>query len=185
MDDKHISKDATTQTSKNHCRRPVRCSLHGTAIGSVPPSSPTKSRARDALDPHLGPLYDCLAGGECHGVVTLFSLPRAPHRPTPHPVRRPQTAASQRTRPRQSPPLPSPQKPRAHPGRPQRHSLNPDPSETQQLTGLTIDLLDRENAMRAWAARYGSDRLPPIVREYFATAVRVRKALSGLTHHTT
>lgn len=58
------------------------------------------------------------------------------------------------------------------------------PSETQQLKELTIDLLDKENAMRAWAARHGSDRLPPIVREYFATAVRVRKALRGLTHHT-
>ncbi|MCF8526554.1 MAG: hypothetical protein K9G80_03460 [Candidatus Nanopelagicales bacterium] len=57
------------------------------------------------------------------------------------------------------------------------------PSETRKLTDLTIDLLDKENAMRAWAARHGSDRLPPIVREYFATAVRVRKALSGLTHH--
>ena len=59
------------------------------------------------------------------------------------------------------------------------------PNETRRLATLTVDLLDKENAMRAWAAQHGSDRLPPVVREYFATAVRIRKALSGLTEHTT
>ena len=54
------------------------------------------------------------------------------------------------------------------------------PNETRRLATLTADLLDKENAMRARAAHYGSDRLPPVVREYFATAVRVRKALTGL-----
>ena len=54
------------------------------------------------------------------------------------------------------------------------------PSETRRLAALTVDLLDKENAMRAWAAQHGADRLPPVVREYFATAVRVRKALTGL-----
>ena len=37
--------------------------------------------------------------------------------------------------------------------------------------------------MRAWVAQHGSDRLPPVVREYFATAVRIRKALGGLTEN--
>jgi len=55
------------------------------------------------------------------------------------------------------------------------------PNETRRLADLTVDLLDKENSMRAWAAQHGSDRLPPVVREYFATAVRVRKALTGLT----
>ncbi len=59
------------------------------------------------------------------------------------------------------------------------------PSETSRLATLTIDLLDKENAMRAWAAQHGADQLPHVVREYFATAVRVRKALSGITEHTT
>lgn len=76
---------------------------------------------------------------------------------------------------------------RKNPGRtpadPNATALTLTPSETQQLASLTIDLLDKENAMRAWAARHDRNQLPQIVREYFATAVRIRKALSGLTHH--
>ena len=56
------------------------------------------------------------------------------------------------------------------------------PSEIRLLANYTIDLLDKENAMRAWVHHHGRDRLPPVVREYFTTAVRVRKALSGLTY---
>jgi len=54
------------------------------------------------------------------------------------------------------------------------------PSETRHLADLAVDLPDKENARRAWAARHDAQQLPPVVREYFATAVRGSKALTGL-----
>ena len=55
------------------------------------------------------------------------------------------------------------------------------PNETRRLATLTIDLLDKENAMRAWAPNPSNQPIPPAVSEHFAAAVRIRKALRGLT----
>ena len=55
------------------------------------------------------------------------------------------------------------------------------PSETRRLAALTIDLLDKENAVRTWAAGSKIQHIPPAVGEFIKSAVRVRKALGGLT----
>lgn len=67
------------------------------------------------------------------------------------------------------------------PGDPNATTITLTPSETSRLTVLMLDLLDKENAMRAWAADPSNQPIPPAVGEHFAAAVRVRKALTGLT----
>ena len=57
------------------------------------------------------------------------------------------------------------------PAEPNATPLTLTPSETEQLTCLTIDRLDKENAIRAWAARHDRNRRPSSVRGHFATAV--------------
>ena len=54
------------------------------------------------------------------------------------------------------------------------------PSEIRLLANYTIDLLDKENAVRTWAAGLKNQHIPPAVGESIKSAVRVRKALSRL-----
>ena len=72
-------------------------------------------------------------------------------------------------------------------GDPMRDLSDPDaapitltPSKIRRLATLTIDPLDEENAMRAWAANPSNQPIPPAVGEHFAAAGHLRKALSGL-----
>lgn len=71
-------------------------------------------------------------------------------------------------------------------GLPETAGLTLTAQEATALRDITVDLLQRENDMRAWAATQHRDNtpIPPVVTKYFEAAVRARKALTGLTDPT-